>query len=329
MHAPVHLSIVTSLFRSAPYLDEFCRRSLEAAARLTGSFELVLVNDGSPDDSLAMALRLRQRDTRIRVIDLSRNFGHYKALMTGLAHARGDLVFLIDCDLEEQPEWLGRFHDSLLQTGADVAYGVQRSRKGGWWERISGVLFYQVLNRMLTHPIPENVVTVRLMTRRYVRALVQHRDREISLAALWVITGFAQEPIVVDKGSREQPSYRLRQRLSSLISAITSFSNRPLIYVFYIGVLMMILSCAAALALIVRAFQHGIGVPGYASVMVSIWFLGGLTIFSIGIVGVYVAKVFTEVKDRPYTIIRAEYDGDEPLKDDSASSRSESAALSG
>jgi putative glycosyltransferase len=227
--------------------------------------------------------------------------------MTGLARARGELVFLIDVDLEEEPEWLATFYDTLRRTTADVVYGVQRSRRGGWYERLSGKIFYRALNRLLTSPVPENVVTARLMSRRYVRALVQHRDREICLAGLWVITGFDQQPLPVDKGASRGSSYTGRHRLSVLVNAVTSFSNRPLVYVFYLGTMVMILALLAAGVLVVRALRHGIGVPGYASLMVSIWFLGGLTIFSIGIVGVYVAKIFTESKDRPYTIVRAEY----------------------
>lgn len=304
----VALSIVTSLYYSAPFLEEFYRRSVAAASAVTPSFEIVLVNDGSPDGALDVALRLHAQDARVRVVDLSRNFGHYKALMTGLARARGDLVFLIDCDLEEDPGWLAAFGETLRRTRADVVYGVQRTRKGGLLERVSGRLFYDLVNRLLTHPIPRNAVTARLMTRRYVEALVRHRDQEISLAGLWAATGFEQVPVTIDKGKRPGTSYTLRRRISSLVSAVTSFSNRPLIYVFYVGVGVMLVSTAAALVLVVRAINQGIGVPGYASLMVSIWFLGGLTIFSIGIVGVYVAKIFTETKDRPYTIVRAEYD---------------------
>ena len=155
--------------------------------------------------------------------------------MTGLAHARGDLVFLLDCDLEEEPEWLLRFHETLRRTGADVVYGVQAIRKGGIVERVGGAVFYTLLNRMLSDPIPRNVLTVRLMTRRYVQALVQHLDREICLAGLWVITGFDQQPIEVVKGSRPGSSYSVRARASSLVNAVTSFSNRPLIYIFYLG----------------------------------------------------------------------------------------------
>jgi putative glycosyltransferase len=303
----VRVSVVTSMFRSSLFLEEFYARTVKAISAISSSYEIVFVNDGSPDDSLAVALRLRERDPRVRIVDLSRNFGHYRALMTGLAQARGELVFLIDCDLEEEPEWLLRFHEMLRRTGADVIYGVQAARKGGFVERVSGNVFYTLVNRMLTDPIPRNVLTVRLMTRRYVRALIQHQDREICLAALWVITGFDQRPLEVVKGSRPGTSYSLRARASALVNAVTSFSNRPLIYIFYMGAAVVTISSLAALVLVIRAMTGGIGVAGYASLIISIWFLGGLTLFSVGIVGVYLAKVFTETKNRPYTIIRAEY----------------------
>jgi putative glycosyltransferase len=303
----VGLSIVTSMYASAPFVEEFYRRVVAAATPASSSFEIVLVNDGSPDNALEVALRLRAQDPRVRVVDLSRNFGHHKALMTGLARARGDLTFLIDCDLEEDPAWLLPFLDALHRTRADVVYGVQRRRKGGWLERFSGRVFFAVFNRLLSHPIPQNAVTARVMTRRYVDALVRHRDREVCLAGLWTATGFEQRPIKVDKGKRAGTTYTWRRRVSALVNALTSFSSRPLIYVFYMGIAVMLLSLAAGLGLVVRTFTHGINVPGYASLMVSVWFLGGLTIFCIGIVGVYVAKIFTETKDRPYTIVRAEY----------------------
>jgi putative glycosyltransferase len=326
MTSDVRVSVVTSMFRSSAYLDEFYSRSVRAISAISSSYEFVFVNDGSPDDSLAVALRIRERDPRVRIVDLSRNFGHHRALMTGLAHARGELVFLIDCDLEEEPEWLLRFHETLRRTGADVVYGVQSARKGGILERVSGALFYTVLNRMLNDPIPRNVITARLMTRRYVQALVQHLDREICLAGLWVITGFDQRALEVVKGSRKDSTYSFRARASVLVNAVTSFSNRPLIYIFYLGTAVATLSALAAVILVIRYLTKGIEVAGYASLIVSIWFLGGLTLFSIGIIGVYLAKVFTETKERPYTIVRAEY-GPPELTERSASSPAQSAAF--
>jgi putative glycosyltransferase len=302
------LSIVTSMYRSAGFLDEFYARTFAAATQVTNSFEIVFVNDGSPDGSLEVALNLRKRDPRVRVLDLSRNFGHHQALMTGLAHARGDLVFLIDSDLEEDPAWLLTFHEELRTSKADVIYGVQEVRKGSWFERVTGSLFFGVFNRLLTRRIPANIVTARLMTRRYVEALVSHHEREVFLAGLWVSTGFEQRAQTVRKGSRGQSSYDVRRRISVFVNAITSFSNRPLIYIFQIGVGVMALSILSGTVLFYKSITGGIGVPGWATIMVSIWFLGGLTIFCTGIIGIYLAKIFIEVKQRPYTIVRAEYD---------------------
>jgi putative glycosyltransferase len=301
------LSVVTTLYRSAPYVQEFYARAHEAALAVTTDFEIIFVNDGSPDDSLERAVALHERDARVRVIDLSRNFGHHKAMMTGLMHASGDLIFLIDSDLEEAPEWVGRFIEVAKSAQADVVYGVQEHRKGALFERFSGLLFYRLFNLMLEHPLPENVVTARLMTRRYVNALVQHRDREVCLAGLWVITGFRQVPLPVDKGNRHATSYSPGHRLAVLVNSITSFSNRPLIYIFYLGCLIMLSALVAGGYMIGRAFARGIGVPGWASLIVSVWFLGGVTIFCLGVIGIYLSKVFMETKDRPYTIVRADH----------------------
>jgi putative glycosyltransferase len=304
---PLALSIVTSMYKSAAFLDEFHERCSAVAARLGGSYEIVFVNDGSPDDSLAIALGLQERDPHVRVLDLSRNFGHHKALMTGLAHAHGERVFLIDCDLEEDPGWLITFDELLRSTGADVVYGVQSQRKGDWFERLSGDVFFKVFNRLLEHPIPANVVTARLMTARYVRALLEHQERELCFAGLLVSTGFDQRSLPITKGSRPGTSYTLRKRISVFVNAVTSFSNRPLVYIFQIGIGVMLLSIAAGVILVYKHLTSGIGVPGWASIMVSIWFLGGLTIFCVGVIGVYLAKIFIEIKHRPYTIVRAEY----------------------
>jgi len=249
MNEPLSLSIVTSMYASARFLPDFHARCTAAAKALSSTYEIVLVNDGSPDDSLRIALELHARDPHVRVIDLSRNFGHHKALMTGLAHARGDLVYLIDCDLEEDPGWLSRFYEALTSSGADVVYGVQDTRKGDWLERTAGQIFFNVFNRMLTHPIPVNVVTARLMTSRYVKALVSHQERELCLAGLWAITGFDQQPLTVQKGARGGSTYTTRKRISAFANAITSFSNRPLVYIFQIGMAVMALSVVAGAVL--------------------------------------------------------------------------------
>jgi putative glycosyltransferase len=300
------LSIVTTLYRSARHLQEFHARITAAAKQITDDYEIILVNDGSPDDSQAVAQSLCDSDPKVGVVELSRNFGHHKAMMTGLAQARGDLVFLIDCDLEEPPEALEQFFKTMASTTADVVYGVQAKRKGGWFERISGALAYKVFDILSTDSIPRNVITCRLMTRDYVRSLLRHREREVCIAGLWVITGYKQVPLIVEKKSLSPTTYSLRQKMAMLIRHLAAFSNKPLIYIFYLGCLIMALSVATGIFLIVRRILYGM-LEGWASVMVSIWFLGGLSIFCIGIIGIYLAKTFSEVKRRPYTIIRERY----------------------
>jgi len=301
------LSIVSSLYHSAPYLREFHRRASATAQQLGLDYEIILVNDGSPDESLTIALELRRSDPRLCVIDLSRNFGHHKAMMTGLAHTRGSRVFLLDADLEEEPELLLPFAETLERTGADVAYGVQQSRKGGFTERVTGDLFYRLFNWLSAQAVPPNQLSARLMTRRYVDSLVAHRDREIFLAGLWAATGYQQVPVPVRKHCKGVSSYSLGRKISLAVNSITSFSNRPLEMIFYLGAVILVLSFTAATFLIVRRLFFGQLLPGWASMMVALCFMGGLNLFCVGIVGIYLAKVFSETKERPYTVIRQVY----------------------
>ncbi len=301
------LSIVSSLYRSAPYLRDFHRRAAVTAQQLGLDYEMILVNDGSPDDSLEIALELRRNDPRLCVIDLSRNFGHHKAMMTGLAHARGRRVFLLDADLEEEPELLIAFAETMERTGADVVYGVQESRKGGLLERVSGALFYRLFNWLSAREVPPNQLCARLMTHRYVESLVAHRDREIFLAGLWVETGYRQVGVTAHKDCKGVSSYSLGRKVSLAVNSITSFSSRPLEMIFYLGTAILVLSLTAAAILILRRLFFDQLLPGWASTMVALCFMGGLNLFCVGIVGIYLAKVFSETKDRPYTVIRQVY----------------------
>lgn len=310
------ISFVTSLYRSAPYIEELCTRSRTAAERLMFDYEVILVNDDSPDDSLAIALSLHARDQCVKVVELARNFGQHKAMMTGLSYADGDLVFLLDSDLEEEPEWIDPFYQELVRQDADVVYGVQKVRRGKWIERLSGEFFYTSMRYLTDQPVPRNIVTARLMRRPYVRALISHREREIFIAGLWQITGFKQVPFVVTKLSHSSTTYNLARKLSITVNAITSFSNRPLVAIFYLGSAIVLLAGAAATVLIVRVLFLGSLLAGYASIIVSLWLLGGMIIFCLGIIGIYLAKIFTETKQRPYTIVRRYYAGNEEHKDE-------------
>ena len=312
------LSIVTTLYQGAPYLREFHERCCTAAAEITDEFEIVLVNDGSPDESLDIALELHERDRRVRVIDLARNFGQHKALLTGLAHARGELVFALDSDLEEDPDWLGPFYERMRETKADVVYGVQQKRKGRLFERISGALYYATFRLLSSHRVPTNQVAARLMTRRYVESLIEHRDQEVFLAGLLAITGYEQIPMTVEKADKGSSSYSLRKKFAIMLNSVTSFSNVPLVLIFYLGMIVTLVSLSAALSTLVAKLFFVDFELGWPSLIISIWLLSGLTFSCLGVIGMYLSKIFIETKDRPYTIIRRSYDrlGDVRLGDD-------------
>ena len=303
----MRLSIVSTLYMSAPYLEDFHRRISSAAAKLTPDYQIIFVNDGSPDDSQRVAAALSEQDPRVILIELSRNFGHHKAMMTGLEFSDGDLVLLIDSDLEEEPELLGTFHEILETNQVDVVYGVQRSRKGGWFEKMSGDIFYSFINALSPHHVPHNALTARLMRRPYVDALVAHRDQALFLAGIWASTGFRQMAAPVNKLSHSPTTYNLARKIRNLVDAVTSFSTAPLSLIFYLGCVISITAAGAGVYLVARVLFLGELLAGWASLIVSIWLLGGLTLFSLGVIGIYLSKVFVESKRRPYTIVRQIY----------------------
>lgn len=302
------LSIVATLYQSAPYIAEFHQRATAVARQFAGDdYEIVLVNDGSPDNSLELAVQLTVADRHVVVVDLSRNFGHHKAMMTGLAHAKGGHVFLIDSDLEEEPEYLTSFAEQMEHDACDVVYGVQEKRKGGWFERWSGEVYYSVFNFLSDIEHPRNIVTARLMTRRYVDALLQFQEREMVISCLWVITGFKQSAQVVKKHMTSATTYSLARKIEHLTNSITSFSAMPLRLIFYTG--LIIFACALLYAgyLVFHKLVLATPMDGWTSVMVSIWLLGGMIISFVGLIGIYLSKVFSESKQRPSTIVREIY----------------------
>lgn len=308
------LSVVATLYRSASHLLEFHARATQAARQFASDdYEIVLVNDGSPDNSLEMAIELTRIDPHVIVVDLSRNFGHHKAMVAGLTQARGQRIFLIDSDLEESPEWLEDFSATMAAESADVVYGVQEVRKGNWFERWSGELYYTVFNYLAHIDHPRNIVTARLMSRRYVDALLQFREREMVISCLWVIAGFKQCARTVKKLSGSDTTYSLTKKIAHAANAITSFSEAPLRMIFYTG--LVIFAGALLYAAYLVFFKLVLSTPmdGWTSVMVSIWLLGGMIISFVGVIGIYLSKIFTETKQRPSTIVRDIYGQSSPL----------------
>lgn len=303
---PPQISIVSTMYRSRSFLDRFLAECLEAITNVGATdFEIVLVNDGSPDDSLAYAISRCQDIPQLVVVDLSRNFGHHYAMQAGLRYAKGDFIFLIDCDLEVSPLTLSEFKKKLDASGADMVYGYQESRKGGVFERTSGGFFYSTFNYLSDIKIPENIATERIMTRRYVEALLQLGDRNLFLGGMMSWTGFPQLGMPLKKKQREgRSSYTILARIHLMVNAVSSFSAQPLIWMFNIGITITTFSFLYVFYLIARKILFNDALLGFTSLIALTSLSLGIMATGMGILGIYLGKVFTQVQNRPNYIVK-------------------------
>ena len=229
-------------------------------------------------------------------------------MMTGLNYAQGEKIFLIDSDLEEEPEWLIDFDKQMDVESCDVVYGVQEKRKGKLLNRWSGGLFWNLFIWFSGSKLPKNIVTARLMRKQFVEALLMHKEREVFIAGLWFITGFKQNPHIVRKlVNSTTTTYTLSRKITLFIDSITSFSNLPLVSIFYMGLIIFLSACLYTTYLVFNWYLFSIPLVGWTSVMASIWLLGGLVISFIGVIGIYLSKIFSETKQRPYSIVKKVY----------------------
>lgn len=303
------ISIVTTMYYSSLYLKDFYFRIKDTVERITNDYEIIFVNDGSPDKSLDIVLELQSSNNKIKIIDLSRNFGHHRAIMIGLKHSIGNYVFLIDCDLEERPEYLLQFWKEINESNdIDVIYGVQSKRKGKYFEKLTGYIFYKIYNILSGTKIHPNLCTIRLMTKRYVKALLLHSEYNLFLASLFEITGFNQASIVIEKNSNGKTTYTFKKKIKLFVDAVTSFSALPLELVFYIGFIISSITLTSIIYLLFKRIVYGTTIqPGWTSLIISIWFLCGMIIMFLGLIGIYILKIYLEVKKRPVGIIKNIY----------------------
>lgn len=303
------VSVVTTMYFSSAYLEEFYRRTKKAIDELNLTYEFIFVDDGSPDDSLSVALKLLAEDDRIKVVELSRNYGHQRAIMTGLQQTSGDFVFLIDCDLEEDPELLQPFWNTMAdRKDIDVIYGVQIKRKGGWFERVSGKAFYKLLSILSSVEYPADTLTSRLMSRNYVNAVKQFSEKELDLWGIFVLTGYKQLELPAVKKYKGSSTFTFKKKIKRAVEVITSLSHRPLYFTFIFGILSFFVALVNVGIILYKRFFLNQIVEGWASILASVWLIGGMIFLVLGIFGVYLSKMFLEVKGRPLTIIKKVYE---------------------
>lgn len=299
------LSIVTTLYQSSMYVNDFYARIKVLAQQLTDDYEIIFVDDGSPDDSLDKAITISKSDSSVAVIELSRNFGHHRAMMVGMENATGEFVFLIDCDLEEPPELLTEFWEGInSDKSLDMVYGLQEEKTGSFFKKQASSSFYKIFNFFSFVKIPENELVSRLMTRQYVEALLSYKERELFIPGVWADVGFNTKGINSKKTFDGNSSYSFRKRISMATDAITSFSTKPLTYIFYLGLTISLISGLIVIYLVLNKLMFNGTLSGWTSMIASLYLIGGIIIFSIGVIGIYLSRIFSEVKGRPNSLIR-------------------------
>ncbi len=275
------------------------------------SWELVCVNDGSADGTLPALLRLQAEDRRVRVHDLSRNFGKEAALTAGLDRARGTVMIPLDADLQDPPELIPALIDKWRE-GFDVVNAVREAREGeGWLKRGSAHLFYRVINRLSAIDIPRDTGDFRLLSRAAVEALRQMPERRRFLKGMFVWVGFPTASLPYRRAGRHagHSSWTYWRLWNFALEGITSFSQAPLRIASYLGLCVALLSMLYALFLVARTITFGNPVSGYPSLMVAILFLGGVQLVALGVIGEYIGRIYEETKQRPVYIIRRSWTG--------------------
>ena len=303
------LSIVVPLYCEESNVDPLFERLETVVRNLDVSYEIICVDDSSKDNTLLRLLDHRRRNPAIKVVALARNFGKELALTAGLDYSRGEAVVPIDADLQDPPECIQALM-AKWREGYDVVYAKRRNRAGEtWFKKVTANGFYRIIGSLSQVTIPQDTGDFRLMDRRVVEALKQLPERTRFMKGLFAWVGYRQTFITYDRDARHsgRTKWNYWQLWNFAIDGIVSFSSTPLRVWGYLGLAISAISFIYASFLVMRTLVLGIDVPGYASLMVAILFLGGVQLVSLGIIGEYLGRIYEEVKQRPLYLVREFY----------------------
>ena len=305
MNEQIHISVVTPVYGCTASLGKLYERLKTTLEKITGNFEIIMVNDSSPDNAWEVITTLAEKDSRIKGINLSRNFGQHRAITAGLDYAQGDWVVVMDCDLQDQPEEIIKLYDKA-QDGFDIIFGKRKYRKDSVLKRLSSRTFYFFYNYFTDNSANGEIGNFSIISQNVVQELrkFSEENRPYALLINWV--GFKRCEIDIQHDARAMghSSYTFIKLVHLATDIIISHSNKPLKLSIIVGFFLSVFSLLYAIWLILRYYFYDSAVEGWTSTMVSIFFMGGLIIFNLGVIGLYVGKIYNETKRRPYYIIK-------------------------
>ncbi|PAV30908.1 glycosyltransferase [Virgibacillus profundi] len=299
------ISVVIPVYGCKTCLQELCSRITATVEKIPAQLEIILVNDASPDNAWEEILLLSSRDRRIKGLDLARNFGQHHAITAGLDHAFGDWVVVMDCDLQDRPEEIITLYEKALE-GYEVVFGNRVERQDKWLKRKSSQIFYRVYDYFTGHKSDHTVANFSINSQKVVQGFRQMREqnRFFPLFIQWMGYKTANVPIEHNSRREGKSSYNLKKLITLATDGVISQSNKPLRLSIQFGFLIASISFIYGMYLFARFFFLDEPVEGWTSVMVSIYFIGGLIFCNFGILGLYIGKIFNETKQRPLYLIR-------------------------
>jgi len=300
-----HLSVVIPVYRAENCLDELYQRLKRALETITPSFEMLLVEDCGGDGSWGIIEQLAARDTRVKGIQFSRNFGQHYGITAGLDHCEGDWVVIMDCDLQDRPEEIPRLY-AKAQEGYDVVLARRGKRQDPLFKRCSSWLFYKLFSYLADIEYDAQTGNFRIMSRKVVDSFRRMREQLRFFGGLVQWLGFPTASIDVEHAERRdgRSTYTLAKLRKLASETIIAYSDKPLWLATRFGFLMAFLAFCYGLYILVLAVVHGVPIIGWSSLIVSLYFIGGIIITLLGIIGIYLGKTFDESKKRPLYIIR-------------------------
>jgi len=300
------LSVVIPVYGAPELISELCNRLHKSLSEITQDYEIILVFDCSPDNSWEKICEECKKDKRVKGIRLSRNFGQHYAITAGLKYAIGKWIVVMDCDLQDQPEEITRLYQHA-QNGYDIVFAQRIERKDGLVKRMSSKVFYRVFSYMTDSHQDASIANFGIYRKCVIDAIMSMRDyvRYFPTMAQWV--GFRRDVITVKHAERciGRSSYSWKKLLMLAFATIIVFSDKPLRLTIKMGMLICLVTLAIAATYFCRYLHGSITVSGYTSLILSIWFLGGVVIFLIGVLGIYLGRTFDQTKQRPTYIIQA------------------------
>jgi glycosyltransferase involved in cell wall biosynthesis len=299
------ISVVIPVFDEEDNLPLLYQRLTDVLGDVEPLYELIFVDDGSLDSSVQILEELAENDPKLIVVQLARNFGHQIAISAGLDFARGDGVIIMDADLQDPPEVLPEFIEKWRE-GHDIVYAIRTNRKEGWLKRNAYSFFYRILQRIANIQIPLDAGDFCIMDRRAVLVLnsMPERNRFIRGIRSWI--GLDQVGLAYDRDSRYagQPKFTLSRLIYLALDGLVSFSFLPLRAISILGFIISIISLVLAVSYTIQKLTRGLNPPGFATTIVAIFFLAGIQLITLGVIGEYVGRIFEEVKRRPLYVVK-------------------------